>query len=201
MLTINNLQFEQQQEPLFKPIYLRVESRQCIQLCGSNGVGKTTVLKIIAGLLKPRRGSILWQNQKVPSCLRMSKYLGHELALKSSLSIHENLHYYAKLMQANKEAIKLACDFFDLTPFQDKWIQYLSAGQKHRCQLAKLMIGHCDLWLLDEPFTALDHHHIEQLLFLFTRHIAKGGSILFTSHHPIHSEQLNIQPFFLEPAS
>ena len=130
----------------------------------------------------------------------MSKYLGHELALKPQLSISENLHYYADIMQANHDEVKLACDFFDLTSIQHQWIQSLSAGQKHRCQLAKLMIGHRDIWLLDEPFTALDHHHIQQLLFLFARHIAKSGLILFTSHHPISSDQLDIFPFFIEPA-
>lgn len=199
MLKINNLQFERNEQPLFAAINLELATGSCLQLCGPNGAGKTTVLKILAGLSKARRGSILWRNQKIPSLAAIAKYLGHELALKPQLSVWENLHYYANIMHANPAEINLACDFFDLASLQNRWLETLSAGQKHRCQLAKLFIGKMPIWLLDEPFTALDQAHIQQLLLLFKIFLAEGGIIIFTSHHPVSSEHFTIQQLVINP--
>src|SRR3989338_4361652 len=159
MLEINNLQFERDGQRLFEPINLQVTAGTCVQLAGPNGVGKTTVLKILAGLSKARRGRIHWQKQTASSLVPFAKYLGHELALKSQLSVLENLTYYAQLFHAELSSVNQACQFFDLNQQKNQWVETLSAGQKHRCQLAKLFIGTAPIWLLDEPFTALDQTH------------------------------------------
>ena len=197
MFKINNLQFEREGISLFEPITLHLSAGSCIQLCGPNGSGKTTLLKILAGCIKPRRGALLLHGKKISSLCYHSKYLGHELALNASLSVTENLAYYAALMRANPHEITIACDFFSLQDFLSQSIEKLSAGQKHRCQLAKLLIGHRDFWLLDEPFTALDQYHVEQLIRLFKIFTDKGGIIIFTSHHPIKTDLFNLQPYYI----
>jgi heme exporter protein A len=197
MLKINNLQFERDGQPLFAPINLHVTTGTCLQLAGPNGAGKTTVLKILAGLAKARRGRIHWQNQATASLAPFAKYLGHELALKSQLSVLENLTYYAQLFHTELSFVNQACGFFDLNQQKNQWVETLSAGQKHRCQLAKLLIGTAPIWLLDEPFTALDQIHIQHLIDLFSCFLAKGGIIIFTSHHEVSTEKFNINTFAL----
>jgi heme exporter protein A len=198
MLKINNLQFERDDQTLFEPINLKVATGTCLQLCGPNGIGKTTLLKILAGLTKARRGKIQWQDQSVSSLATFAKYLGHELALQPQLSVLENLTYYACLMHAQATEITPAYTFFDLAEQSFQWIETLSAGQKHRCQLAKLLIGDATIWLLDEPFTALDQNHINQLIRLFKQFLDQAGIIIFTSHHPITTERFHIQPLLLD---
>jgi heme exporter protein A len=201
MLKIANLQLELHDQLLFEPVNFSLEPGGCLQLCGPNGVGKTSVLKVLAGLLKPRRGSILWQGKKLSSLSQEAKYLGHDLALKLSLTLEENLNYYASIMQTNPAEIHIACDFFELLPLLHVPIQHLSAGQKHRAQLTKLLINRKPIWLLDEPFTGLDQAHIQQLLRLFKSFLEKDGMILFTSHHPIEVDTFSIQRLELTRAS
>lgn len=199
MLKVNNLQFEYAEQKLFLPINLEVESGSCLQLIGPNGIGKTTALKILAGVTPPRRGKIIWRNQAVSSLAPFAKYLGHHLALKNQLSVFENLHYYAKINHAPPDTVHQACAFFDLLRLQSKWIDMLSAGQKHRCQLAKLLIGDAPIWLLDEPYTALDQTHINQLLHLFHTFLTQGGTIIFTSHQTLRTKQFVVKTYEIKP--
>lgn len=199
MLKVNNLQFEQAEQKLFQPINLHVQAGTCVQLIGPNGIGKTTVLKILAGLTTARRGKILWQDKVVPSLSALAKYLGHEPALKDQLSVLENLHYYADIFHAPKASVAKACAFFDLLSLQSQWVQTLSAGQKHRCQLAKLLIGKHAIWLLDEPCTALDQRHLQQLITLFHDFLNQGGMIIFTSHQIMQTEKFRIETHEIQP--
>ncbi|MCD6047777.1 MAG: ccmA [Gammaproteobacteria bacterium] len=201
MLSIRNLQLELNEQRLFEPVNFDLAPGACLQLCGPNGVGKTSILKILAGLLKPRRGSILWQGKKLLSLSQEAKYLGHDLALKLSLTLEENLKYYASIMQTNPAEIHIACDFFQLLSLLSLPVQQLSAGQKHRAQLAKLLINRKPIWLLDEPFTGLDQTHIQQLLRLFKIFLEKDGMIIFTSHHPIDVDTFSIQRLELTRAT
>jgi heme exporter protein A len=199
MLKINNLQFEYPEQKLFQPINLHIQPGSCLQLIGPNGVGKTTVLNILAGLCQPRRGRIVWQNKTVTSLAPFAKYLGHNAALKNQLTVLENLNYYQNIVHAAAQTVEQACAFFDLTALKSQWVQTLSAGQKHRCQLAKLMIGDAPIWLLDEPCTALDQTHINQLIKLFQCFLAQGGIIIFTSHQALPTEQFVVQTLEIKP--
>jgi len=198
-LKINNLQFEYPEQRLFQPINLHIESGSCLQFIGPNGVGKTTALKILAGLSTARRGRIFWQHKPVPSLAPYAKYLGHDAALKNQLTVLENLNYYASIMHANNESVEQACRFFDLTALTSQWVQTLSAGQKHRCQLAKLLIGDTAIWLLDEPCTALDQTHLNQLMTLFQNFLAQGGIIIFTSHQILPTERFVVHTIEIQP--
>lgn len=199
MLKVNNLQFEQAEQKLFQPINLDIQAGTCVQLAGANGIGKTTILKILAGITAARRGRILWQDKAIPSLAAVAKYLGHEPALNSQLSVLENLHYYADIFHAPKASVAKACAFFDLLSLQSQWIETLSAGQKHRCQLAKLLIGTRPIWLLDEPCTALDHTHIQQLITLFHDFLTQGGIIIFTSHQIVQTQKFRIETHEIQP--
>jgi heme exporter protein A len=199
MLKINNLQFEYPEQKLFLPINLEIASGSCLQLIGRNGIGKSTVLKILAGITAPKRGRIFWQGSAVSSLAPFAHYLGHHLALKNQLSILENLHYYAKIMRVPPSNVTRACAFFELTTLQSKAVNILSAGQKQRCQLAKLLISDTRIWLLDEPYTALDEMHSNRLLNLFEQFLAQAGTIIFTSHQALMSEKFPVHTYEIKP--
>jgi len=198
MLRINNLQFERHDTFIFAPINLTVQAAQCVQLCGANGSGKTTLLKVLMGLLRPRRGSFFYHDQKITSFEKQATFVGHELALKPMLTVAQNLEYYTELMEASPIDLKTACDFFDLTGFYHQTVSSLSSGQKQRCKLAKLLIAPRSLWLLDEPFTALDAVYAARLLVLFEDFLKRQGAIIFTTHQAVSTTQFSIIPFHLD---
>ena len=198
MLTVKNLQFTRNHQILFEGLNFSLSPGSALQLCGPNGVGKSTALKILAGLSPARRGSIFFDQIKQANLGKFSKYLGHELALHPQLSIWENLSFYASLLGEPKDQIAIACDFFNLMPIKNQQIHTLSAGQQHRCQLAKLLLGKASIWLLDEPFTALDQANVKKLLNLFSAFLDKKGMIIFTSHHPLIEKNLNLICYFMK---
>ena len=176
---------------LFTGLDLDLPAGEWLHLRGENGIGKTSLLRLLAGLAKPAGGEIFWNEQLIsadPSEYhRNLLFLGHRDSLKEDLTALENLSIVTALdgVTVSKEAILLALHRFGLRGREDLPVNCLSAGQKRRVILARLLLRQAKLWILDEPFNALDVRAVEMLSELILEHIASGGMAIMTSHQEI----------------
>lgn len=164
-----------------------VAAGEAVHVGGPNGAGKTSLLRSLAGFLWPEEGEILWNGAPVQSdrdrYAAATAYLGHENALKSDLSVWENLHYLVRLRRAVTDAdISAALGRLGLDGYFDRPVRTLSAGQRRRVAMARTWLTGASLWLLDEPFTNLDAGAVAALVGLIEEHVAGGGMALFTAH-------------------
>lgn len=183
------------QRLLFKNLSLTLERGEAIHLVGDNGSGKTSLFKVLTGLLAPDSGRLKLMGKPVADCLAADYqqliYLGHQTAIKQELTVSENLRLNAALFdcfQATNQQLSIALESVGLARFSQQMAGCLSAGQKRRVMLARLWLlldsnqTLKSIWLLDEPLTALDVKVIEDLQVLIARHLALGGGVIFTSH-------------------
>ena len=175
---------------LFRDLSLRVDAGQALLVRGPNGCGKTTLLRILCGLTLPEDGIIRWRGRVLgshdPDYLRELRYIGHSDGVKLALSPRENLAIAMALGSgADEAALEAALARLDLTDFMDVPCRTLSAGQRRRVGLARLTLGGARLWMLDEPFTALDTSGIDAVRALIEAHLDGGGCAVLTSHQAI----------------
>jgi len=191
----NNLSCIRDNRILFENLNFRLKQGQVLLLEGRNGSGKTSLLRILCGLREPDSGEILWCHKT----LRQSDfytemaYVGHLDGVKRELTVIENLKMSLALGQPGDYSITQALDKVQLAGYDDTWVQSLSAGQKRRLSLARLLITQNSLWLLDEPFTSLDRSGIKLIESLMQAHICQGGMIVLTSHHDLNLPQTTVQ--------
>jgi len=177
---------------LFSQLSFNLSPGELIQIEGTNGSGKTSLLRILCGLSMPAEGHVLWNEQVIESCradfYASMAYVGHQNGLKSNLTCEENLRASAINNQLKIDYdIEDALAVMHVDDLIDEYAGKLSAGQQRRVALTRLLITEAPLWILDEPFTAIDHHSRERLEQLFDQHCQQGGMIILTTHH-----QLNI---------
>lgn len=188
MLSAQQVSCHRQNRVLFQQLDFTVKPSEILQVEGPNGAGKTTLLRMMAGLLKPDEGVVCWENQPIDKLkeefTRHLLYLGHKPAVKSLLTPYENLKFYYQMHHkgAEGERIWQALEEVSLIGFEDIPVNQLSAGQQRRVNLARLWLSEAPLWILDEPFTAIDVAGVERLTSRFHQHAKQGGIILFTSH-------------------
>ncbi|GAB4392952.1 MAG: heme ABC exporter ATP-binding protein CcmA [Kiloniellaceae bacterium] len=158
-------------------------------LTGPNGSGKSSLLRLMAGLLKPAAGELLWDGKPIAEApeehAARLHYLGHLDAVKPVLSVAENLRFWADL-HGRKVALEAALERFALTELAAVPGRLLSAGQRRRLALARLVAAPADLWLLDEPSVGLDHASVERLAGAIADHRADGGSVVVATHTALH---------------
>jgi heme exporter protein A len=185
MLSCINLSLELQNKRIFSGLSLSLLPGSIYILKGANGSGKTSLLKIIAGLIKSSNGSILWNNKSINYEEYYEKnlsYLSHENAIKNNLSVIENLLLWGDLKD-HHQLLSPAIGHFKLADFADIKCKYLSAGWKKRIALARMIISNGKLWLLDEPEANLDTEGRDLLLKLLQIKIASGGMAIIASHN------------------
>jgi heme exporter protein A len=158
---------------------------------GANGTGKTTLLRALCGLFTPDSGEIRWKGEPTRSLgaeyRRDLLYFGHLNGIKSDLTGIENLRVSATLDAdlVDESAIWSALARIGLVGFEDLPTRMLSQGQKKRVALARLILSGAPLWVLDEPFTALDVGAVELLETLISEHVASGGMVILTTHQEV----------------
>lgn len=191
MLTATGLSCVRGERRLFAGLDLAVGPGEWLHVQGENGAGKTSLLRILAGLSPPAEGEIRWQGEPTKTLAEDFRkallFLGHHGAVKEELTPFENLTLSAQLDGTaldDKEALT-ALARFGLRGREDLAVRFLSAGQKRRVLLARLAVRKATLWILDEPFTALDVKAVEMLSGLIVEHVTNGGIAILTSHQTI----------------
>lgn len=177
-LTATQISFHRHSEAVFQPIDLELYQKSVCVVRGANGCGKTTLIRTLAGILPATQGS-LQRNASIA-------FIGHRAGVKDDLSCIENLIFMQKFYpkQPNRrvltphQALKQA----GLAPHIRRLAGHLSAGQKRRLALARLLVAPADIWLLDEPYTSLDTHACRWVDELLDRHVADQGAAIVTAH-------------------
>jgi heme exporter protein A len=190
-LEVQALACERGQQPLFEGVSFALSAGTWLHLEGANGAGKTSLLRILSGLAPAAHGQVLWRGLPTgdaASAYRSERlYMGHQLALKDELTALENLMFEAAIAHqplSRSQALEALAEQ-GLRGREHLPLRVLSQGQKRRCALARLRPGQVPLWLLDEPFVALDAVAVERLRLQLSRHVALGGAVLYTSHQVV----------------
>jgi heme exporter protein A len=175
---------------VFSGLNFSVSSGEALVVTGRNGAGKSSLLRMIAGLICISAGHLTLIGGDTDATLpEQAHYLGHQDALKPSLSVSENLKFWADYLGGNRKEIYPALEAVDLVPLTDLPAAYLSAGQRRRLSIARLVAVKRPLWLLDEPTSALDVPSQKRLAELMRGHLAGGGMIVAAAHGPIGLER------------
>ena len=188
MLAASNLSCIRGTQTLFNGINLQLDAGQWLYLQGENGAGKTSLLRILAGLSLPAEGEVLWQNAPIDQQRSQYHqdllYIGHHAGLKEDLTLTENLQALCRMdgLRISDATIRDALTRMGLARRQHLPARVLSAGQKRRGLLARALLRPAKLWILDEPFNALDINAIADVQRLLKAHLASGGLLVLTSH-------------------
>ena len=184
---------------LFEGLSFDLVSGQVLLLEGQNGSGKTSLLRILCGFREADAGQVLWCGDAINDSQYYADmaYVGHLDGVKKELTVLENLKVSLALGSAGQYSIAQALAKVQLTDYDDVLVQALSAGQKRRLSLARLLITHNTVWILDEPFTSLDKQGIALIETLMAGHCANGGMIVLTSHHDIELPGVDVQRILL----
>ena len=171
---------------VFTDVNLELAAGEALALTGPNGAGKSSLLRLVAGLLRPQAGRIALEGDTDESSVpERSHYLGHLDALKSSLTVSENLTFWICYLGGAPAAATTALAAVGLGGLADLPAAYLSAGQRRRLSLARLIAVPRPIWLLDEPASALDSAGQERLTALMREHLATDGMIVAATHGPL----------------
>ena len=201
-LSANQLTCQRDERLLFQQLSFSLNASEALQVIGPNGSGKTSLLRILVGLLDPIEGQVSWSGQSISRCAEEYRselaYVGHKIGVRPGLTVLENLQLMASL-NLSKADINLADVLaqLQLTELSNESAFRLSAGQQQRLALARLLIQQAQLWILDEPFTAIDVEGVQVISQLFAQHVAQGGLLVYTTHQHaelpgIHVKQLRV---------
>lgn len=189
MLEVQGLTCFRQNRCLFAELNFVLSDHQICQIEGPNGAGKSTLLRAILGLFRPDEGKILWDGesttQQAELFLQQVFFLGHKFAINSDLTPWQNLEFWAVLNPTSNLDFTTALGLVGLTGLEHIPCHSLSAGQHRRVALARLWLTNTKLWILDEPFTAIDKSGVQLLQQRFDQHLQNGGMILITTHQDL----------------
>ncbi len=196
-LAAENLACERGDRLLFSGLNINLSAGNLMLVEGPNGSGKTSLLRILCGLAQPSGGVVRWRGEEINRARERFRaellYLGHNHGVKGDLTPYENLQI-ARDLSGHVAAVTLdeALDYAGLAGFEDVPARTLSAGQRRRVALARLLVTSARLWVLDEPFTALDARGVLLVEKMLGRHLQQGGMAVVSTHHPVSVPEVNI---------
>lgn len=199
-LEVKDLACWRNEQVLFSGVNLSLSPKNVLFLQGENGSGKTSLLRILCGFRLPDEGGISWADEptsSVPEYFQNISYVGHKNGIKDELSVEENLNLMRSMATASNIKTKDVLKQIGLFKRADVLARQLSAGQKRKLALARLMMTENSFWILDEPFTSLDTATVSFFESLIQQHINRGGMLILTSHHEINLTGLSVNHFNL----
>lgn len=186
MLSVSGLTLTRGERVLFHGFDLSLASGEAVALTGANGAGKTSLLRALAGFLRPEAGVIAFADvDPAEARVKHLHWLGHLDGLKGARRAREELAFQAEWLGADAAGIAAAVDVLALEPLLDLEVRKLSAGQRRRLAFARLVAAPRPVWLLDEPFAPLDARWRAALGLMMQAHLDKGGAILAAVHDPL----------------
>lgn len=197
-LSVSHLTCERGYRELFNDLNFKLVPGEILHIKGENGAGKTSLLRILAGLALPVCGDITFDGY---DCRKYRSeyneqlaFMGHKLGIKLELTAVENIHSYCELGKSRTEQQILdVLQKVGLYGFEEMYCNQLSAGQKRRVALAQAILSETKLWILDEPFTSLDVVGVEFFLQMIQQHVAQGGMVLLTTHQEVNLNNCTIK--------
>jgi len=197
-LSVKHLTCERGYRELFNDLTFELAPGEILHIKGENGTGKTSLLRILAGLALPVCGETTFDGY---DCYKYRSeyneqlaFMGHKLGIKLELTPVENIHSYCELAKSRTEQQVLdVLEKVGLYGFEDMYCNQLSAGQKRRVALAQAILSETRLWILDEPFTSLDVSGVEFFLQMIQQHVARGGMVLLTTHQEVSLNDCTIK--------
>ncbi len=199
LIRTENLCFERDEIKVIDRVNLELTSGDLLQVEGCNGSGKTTLLRLLTTAIKPTSGRIFYQGKKLSDCryeyCSNIIFIGHQIALKERLTPVENLNWLSPI-GLSQDSINRALDLVGLRDFATAPSWSLSAGQKRRVALARLIVSNAKIWFLDEPFTAIDTQGIGLMRQLIDDHVSKGGAVVFSTHQSV--DMKNVRRYSLK---
>lgn len=202
-LIVKNLTCLRNHRLLFRGINFTLNPGEVLHVHGENGVGKSSLLRILCGLLEPAEGEIRWRgelNSADPfQYKRDIGYLGHKLGLKDRLTVAENIKIFidSRNSEQSEQLINEVLNRMGIFNLKNHLCETLSAGQKQRTAIARLLARKCTVWLLDEPFTSIDIAGIDVLETVIQEHTKEGGMVVLTSHQPVELKEISLQMLYL----
>lgn len=194
LVEAQNIFFEKAGRAILSSVNMTLNEGDIVIVKGKNGSGKTSFLKCLAGFYRISKGQVLWSGEKIlPTCFpekKMLAWLSHLNAVKLSLTVKENLLFYANLWSVKKNEYDYAIKYLCFSKYLELPVSWLSAGEKRRLCLARLMFCPSKVWLIDEPTTFLDEENKKIFERAMEEHASKGGAIVCASH-----DSLNINKF------
>ncbi|MDX9765781.1 MAG: cytochrome c biogenesis heme-transporting ATPase CcmA [Ectothiorhodospiraceae bacterium] len=196
MLEIHNLACMRGDRLLFKQLHFRLDRGELLLVSGHNGSGKTSLLRMVCGLLAPAHGEIRWQGEPIQKQRDVFHaeltHIGHSPAVKEELTAVENLVFTCRFAGGDlgREQAEEALGHMGLSRCLHLPVKSLSQGQRRRAALARLLVSNSSLWVLDEPLVALDHAAFRYVQSIFKDHVERGGMVMLTTHQPLTLEGL-----------
>ncbi len=189
LISARGLTCIREERVLFEALDINVSTGDIVQIEGPNGAGKTSLLRILAGLSQPYDGRIYFQDNAVAKQRETFHqdllYLGHLPGVKDEMTAQENLEFNLALHGLDNKTAEATLAKVSLLGFEDALASHLSAGQHRRIALARLWQSQAKIWILDEPFTAIDKLGVEKLEQLFIQHADNGGCVILTTHQDL----------------
>ena len=202
MLLANNLSFQRNNKKIFSKLNISLSPKKIIHLRGRNGIGKTTLIKILTNMLLPSSGEIYWNGKNIKKNLNEFfsnlTYIMDTQTSKIEMTVIENIIFWKKLFSSPIELkeIDAIINSLLLEDYKNTKVNYLSTGEIKKLELCRLVIEQKKLWILDEPYVGLDELMINLINETFKNHIANGGMIIFSSHS--NPELQNMETIQLE---
>ena len=188
MLLANNINFSKNNKKILNNISFKISSKKIIYLTGNNGVGKTTLLKILTNILQPDQGEIFWNGKNIKknffNFYNDLTFIMDKNTSNNNLTVYENILFWHKLFSSkiSFKEIESVMDLLSLEQYRNMQINDLSFGEIKKLELSRLIIEQKKLWVLDEPFIGLDKHSTNLINETIINHINLGGMVILTSH-------------------